>query len=204
MIERFGGLAWSANFRADVKDPELLKLMRRSGCRMLCVGFEFGDQEILNNVRKGVKIETMREFAAAAKQAGIRVHGCFMIGGPGETAQTARATIELAKSLPIDTAQFSGVCTYPGTEYYRWCRDRGYLVPSDWPQWVDEKGEQRSVITLPDLPVDEINRFVDRGLREFYLRPRQMARMALAIRSWADLRAKLHGLASFIDYFRPS
>ena len=204
IIARFPGLAWSANFRADVIDPALLKLMKRSGCRMLCVGFEFGDKGVLNRVRKGIKIETMRRFADAARRAGIRVHGCFMFGGPGETPETAQATIAFAKSLPIDTAQFSGVCTYPGTEYYRWVRDHGCLVPTDWTEWVDAEGEQRSVVNLPDLDVGEINAFVDRGLKEFYLRPRQMVRMALALRNWSDVRTKLYGLASFIDYFRSS
>jgi len=201
-LRRFPGLAWSANFRADMTDLSVLKLMKRSGCRMLCVGFEFGDQRILDNVRKGEKIETMRRFAELARKAGVRVHGCFMIGGPGETRETARATIEFAKSLPIDTVQFSGVCVYPGTEYYEWARSNGYLVPTDWPEWVDAEGEQRSIVSLPELDVNEINEFVDRGLKEFYLRPTQMMRMARSIRGWGDVRAKLHGLRSFLDYFK--
>jgi len=165
------------------------------------VGFEFGNQQILNNVRKGIRLEHMREFAALAGEAGIRVHGCFMIGGPGETRETASQTIEFARRLPIDTAQFSGVCAYPGTEYYDWVRENGYLVPQDWPQWVDENLEQRAIINLPQLSVDEINELVDQGLREFYLRPRQMWRMLRNIRSWADVKTKWHGLRSFVGYF---
>jgi radical SAM superfamily enzyme YgiQ (UPF0313 family) len=194
-------LPWSANARADLRDLETLKLMKRAGCRMLCVGFEFGNQQILNNVKKGIKLDHMREFAEAASKAGIRVHGCFMIGGPEETRETARDTIEFAKSLPVDTVQFSGVCAYPGTEYYCWVRDNGYLVPQDWPQWVDENLEQRAIIDFPQLPLDEINGLVDEGLREFYLRPRQMWRMLWNVRSWADLKTKFYGLRSFLDYF---
>ena len=194
-------ISWSANSRADLRDLETLRLMKRSGCRMLCVGFEFGNQQILNNVRKGIKLEHTREFAELAWKVGIRVHGCFMIGGPGETRETARQTIEHAKSLPIDTVQFSGVCAYPGTEYYNWVKESGCLVPQDWPQWVDQNLEQRAVISFPQLPVDEINELVDQGLREFYLRPRQMWRMLRNIRSWADVKTKWHGLMSFVDYF---
>ena len=195
-------ISWSANARPDLRDLETLGLMKRAGCRMLCVGFEFGNQQILNNVRKGTKIEHMREFAYLARKAGIRVHGCFMVGGPGETRETVRETIEFAKNLPIDTVQFSGVCTYPGTEYYKWVKENGYLVPEDWPQWVDENFEQRAIINLPQLSVDEINLMVDKGLWEFYLRPRQMWTMFYNLRSWADIKAKLHGLMSFIEYFR--
>ena len=201
MLQRGIGVAWSANARADLRDLETLRLMKRSGCRMVCVGFEFGSQQILNNVRKGTRLEHMREFADLARQAGIRVHGCFMVGGPGETRETARQTIEFAKSLPIDTVQFSGVCAYPGTAYYAWAKENGYLVPKDWPQWVDENLEQRAIIDLPQLPVDEINAFVDQGLGEFYMRPRQMWAMLRNVRSWADVKAKFHGLRSFVEYF---
>lgn len=201
MLRRGIEIPWSANARADLRDLDTLRLMKRAGCRMLCVGFEFGNQQILNNVRKGIRLEHMREFAEFARKAGIRVHGCFMIGGPGETQKTARETIEFAKRLPVDTAQFSGVCAYPGTEYYEWVKQNGYLMPQDWPQWVDEKLEQRAIVNFPQLSVDEINELVDRGLREFYLRPVQMLRMLRNIRSWADVKTKLYGLMSFVNYF---
>jgi anaerobic magnesium-protoporphyrin IX monomethyl ester cyclase len=201
MLRRGIKIPWSANARADLRDPDTLRLMKRAGCRMLCVGFEFGNQQILNNVRKGVRLEHMREFAELARKAGIRVHGCFMIGGPGETQETARETIEFAKGLPVDTAQFSGVCAYPGTEYYKWVKQNGCLVPQDWPQWVDEKLEQRAIVNFPQLSVDEINELVDQGLKEFYLRPVQVLRMLRNVKSRADVTAKFHGLVSFVDYF---
>jgi radical SAM superfamily enzyme YgiQ (UPF0313 family) len=201
ILRRGTKISWSANARADLQDLETLRLMKRSGCRMLCAGFEFGNQQVLNNVRKGIKLEHMRKFAELASEAGIRVHGCFMIGGPGETRETARQTIEFAKSLPIDTVQFSGVTAYPGTLYYEWASGNGYLVPQDWPEWVDENLEQRAIIDFPQLAVHEINQLVDEGLREFYLRPKQAWAMLRNMRSWADVKAKWHGLMSFVDYF---
>lgn len=194
-------ISWSANARVDLNDVETLRLMKQSGCRMLCVGFEFGSQEMLNNIKKGTTLEQSRIFAENCRKAGIRVHGCFMIGGPGETRQTAMQTIQFAKDLPIDTVQFSGVCPYPGTEYYRWCEEHGYLVPKDWTEWVDKNKEQRTVINLPGLSMKEINKLVDMGLKSFYLRPSQMFRMLREIRSVSDLRAKLYGLKSFAGYF---
>ena len=194
-------ISWSANARVDLNDLETLKLMKRSGCRMLCVGFEFGNQKILDNVKKGITVEQSHIFTQNCRRARIRVHGCFMVGGPGETRETAMETIKLARKLPIDTVQFSGVCPYPGTEYYRWCEENGCLVPKDWTEWVDENLEQRTIIDLPGLPMDEINELVDLGLKSFYLRPGQMFRMVKEIRSWADVKAKFHGLKSFINYF---
>ena len=201
LIRRDLKLSWSANARVDLNDLEILRLMKRSGCRMLCVGFEFGDQQILNNVRKGTTIEQMRLFAENAAKARIRIHGCFMIGGPGETRETAMKTIALSQQLKIDTAQFAGVVAYPGTAYYEWAKKEGALVPTDWRDWVTEDFEQASIISLPSLSKDAINALIDFGLRRFYLRPRQIMRMLRNINSWADVKAKYHGLLSFVGYF---
>jgi anaerobic magnesium-protoporphyrin IX monomethyl ester cyclase len=194
-------ISWAANARPDLRDPEVFKLMKRSGCRWLCVGYEFGNQQMLNNVHKGTKLEHMREFSELAHQAGILVNGCFMIGAPGETRETAIETIEFAKSLPIYSAQFTGLVAYPGTEYYDWVKGQGCLVPKDWSEWVDENHEQRTVVSFPNLSKEEIDELVDKGLKEFYLRPVQIWRTAAAIRTWTDVRTKFHGLRSFVEYF---
>lgn len=195
-------LSWSANARVDLNDFEILHLMKRAGCRMLCVGFEFGDQKILNNVRKGTTVEQMRVFAENAAKAKIRIHGCFMIGGPDETRETALKTIALSQELNIDTAQFAGVVAYPGTAYYDWAKGAGAIVPRDWREWVTKDYEQASIVSLPTLNKEEINELVDLGLRKFYLRPAQMWRMFKNINSWADVKAKAYGLWSFVNYFR--
>jgi radical SAM superfamily enzyme YgiQ (UPF0313 family) len=88
-------IRWSCNVRTDVK-RDLLQLMRRAGCRMLMIGFEFGTQGALDAVKKGTKIERAREFAADAAGLGYTLHWCFMIGAPGETVASARATIDYA------------------------------------------------------------------------------------------------------------
>lgn len=201
IIRRKIPLSWSANARVDLNDLEILKLMKRSGCRMLCVGFEFGDQEILNSTRKGTTVDQMYTFAQNAHKARLRIHGCFMFGGPGETWETAQKTIELSQALKIDTAQFTGVVAYPGTAYYDWAKEAGVLIPKNWRDWVDENYEQMTVVELPGLSKDQINQLTDEGLRRFYLRPSQMLRMLLNMRDWADVKAKFHGLKSFISYF---
>lgn len=201
IIRRDVKLSWSANARVDLNDLETLKLMKRSGCRMLCVGFEFGDQKILNNVKKGTTVDQMYTFAENAAKAGLRIHGCFMIGGPEETRETAMKTIKMSQELKIDTAQFTGVVAYPGTSYYEWAKDSGALIPKDWRDWVTDDFEQAATVDLPTLSREEIHELVDLGLRNFYLRPSQMARMAKNISSWSDVKAKFHGLSSFLNYF---
>ncbi len=193
-------IPWSCNTRVDM-DLELLPIMKEAGCRMLMTGFEFGTQQALDSVKKGVSIEQSIKFAHAANRLGFTIHGCFMIGAPGETEESARKTIEFAKSLPCDTVQFSGLCPYPGTELYEWAKINGFLIPRDWTEWVDENHEQCTLLSYPQLSRERIDYYIDRGLKEFFLRPRQMAKMIFNIRSFADIRRKLYGLKSFLNYF---
>ncbi|MCK5380560.1 MAG: radical SAM protein [Candidatus Latescibacteria bacterium] len=198
LLRRGLKLTWSCNVRVDM-DLSLLPLMKRAGCRMLMTGFEFGTQAALDAVKKGITLEQSRAFAERAHDLGFVIHGCFMIGAPGETRESARATIDFARSLPLDTVQFSGICVYPGTQMYDWAKEQGYLVPKDWREWVSEKYEQVTLLDYPQLRKEEMDALIDEGLRAFYLRPRQMMRMVWAIRSWSDVRRKLFGIRSFVD-----
>jgi radical SAM superfamily enzyme YgiQ (UPF0313 family) len=191
-------VTWSCNCRTDL-DLKLLRLMKRAGGRMLMVGFEFGTQESLDAVKKGTTLEHSIGLATEAKRLGLTVHGCFMFGAPGETKDSALKTIEFAKSLPVDTVQFSAICAYPGSEIYKWASEKGFLVPRAWREWVDKDWEQVTVLSYPKLDKDEIDRLIDRGLREFYLRPKQMMRMAMGIRTLDDLRRKLYGFRRFLQ-----
>jgi len=202
ILKRNLKITWSCNCRTDV-DLKLLPLMKQAGCRMLMVGFEFGTQEALDAVKKGTTLEQSMRLAKEAQKLGFTVHGCFMFGAPGENMESALKTIEFAKSLPMDTVQFSGICAYPGTEIYQQASKNGTLVPNSWREWVDENWEQVTVLDYPRLSKEEIDGLIDKGLKEFYLRPRQMVRMALDTRTPDDLRRKLFGIKMFIQSQRP-
>lgn len=192
-------ISWNCNTRVDM-DLDLLPLMKKAGCRMLMTGFEFGDQALLDAVKKGVTLEQARRFAEEAKRHGLIIHGCFMIGAPNETRASAKKTIDFAKSLPLDTVQFSGICAYPGTEMYNWAREKGFLIPKDWREWVSKDHEQVTLLDYPGLSKKEIDDLIDEGLRSFYLRPSQILKMAFNISSLEDLKRKIFGLKSFLDY----
>jgi len=171
---------------------------------MLMVGFEFGTQEALDAVKKGTTLEQSVRLAKEAERLGFTVHGCFMFGAPGENMESALRTIEFAKSLPMDTVQFSGICAYPGTEIYQQARKNGSLVPGTWREWVDEKWEQVTVLDYPGLGKEEIDKLIDRGLREFYLRPKQILKMIWATRTHEDLKRKLYGLKGLLKSLKVS
>ncbi len=194
-------ITWSCNMRVNT-DLEMLPLMRESGCRMLMTGFEFGYDDGLAAVRKGgVNVEMAREYAIRADQLGFTIHGCFMIGAPGETRTTAQKTLDFAKSLPLDTIQITGVAAYPGTAIYKWAKQNNYLLANDWRDWLTLQKEQRTLLNYPQLSSKEIDYFIDKGLKEFYLRPKQIWQMLISIRSIGDLLRKLHGFGAFVQYF---
>ncbi len=193
-------ITWSCNVRVDI-DLSLLPVMKRHGCRMLMIGYESGNQRCLDAVCKRVSLNQSKRFTEVAHRLGFILHGCFMFGFPEETPKEAQKTIDFAKSLPLDTVQFSGITAYPGTSIYEWAKKNGYLVPKDWTEWVSSEKEQVTVLNYPQFSKEEIDYYIDKALKEFYLRPKQMARMAVNIRSLADVKRKLFGFRSFLDYF---
>jgi anaerobic magnesium-protoporphyrin IX monomethyl ester cyclase len=191
---------YTANARCDV-DVETLKLLKRSGLRLLCVGVESADQKILNNVKKGIKVSQIREFFKAAKKADVLVHGCFMVGNKGETRETLQQTLEFAKELNPDTAQFFPLMIYPGTEAYEWARNDGLLETEDYDRWLTPDGMHNSVVVRPDLPSEELRLFCDRARREFYLRPRYIARkLRQSLKSPYEAKRTMKSFGTFARY----
>lgn len=166
---------WSANARADV-DFETMKRMREAGCRLLCVGVESGEQKILNNIHKGTTVIGIKRFMKDAKKAGLLVHGCFILGNQGETKHSIRKTIDFAKELEPDTAQFFPLMVYPGTEAYKYFEEKGFLTTTDFSEWVDREGSHNTIVSRPWLSNKELVECCDLGRREFYLRPKYIGK----------------------------
>ena len=164
---------WSCNARTDIPF-DVLKDMKEAGCRMLIVGYETGNPEIMKNIKKGITIEQAERFTKDAKKVGIKIFGCFMIGLPGETKETIRETMEWAKKLRPDMAQIQQIVPFPGTEFYDWCKERGYLITEDPDRWLDENGQLDFLVDYPNLKHDELKKLRDKMMIEFYTNPKQM------------------------------
>jgi hopanoid biosynthesis associated radical SAM protein HpnJ len=167
------GLTWSCNAKANVP-YETLKVMRECGLRLLLVGFESGNQQILNTIRKGIRVDRAREFVKNCKRLGIKIHGTFIMGLPGETRQTMRETMEYACELDVDTIQVSLAAPYPGTELYAQALANGWLKRD---VLVDEHGIQDAALEYPYLSREEIFRAVEEFYRRFYMRPAPIFRI---------------------------
>jgi hopanoid biosynthesis associated radical SAM protein HpnJ len=162
------GKSWGGNARGNL-DYETLKIMKDGGCRILMVGYETGSDEILKNVKKGIRAKTYRQFAKDAKRAGIMTHGAFILGLPGETPQTIDETIQFACDLDPNTIQVSLAAPYPGTEFYEWARTNGYLAPET--ELIGEHGYQDCKVEYPEISSIEVFKGVEKFYKKFYFRP---------------------------------
>jgi hopanoid biosynthesis associated radical SAM protein HpnJ len=172
------GITWSCNAKANVP-RETLKVLRDNGLRLLLVGYESGNQQILINIKKGLRVDRARQFAADCRDLGITVHGTFILGLPGETKETIQETIRFAREVNPHSLQVSVAAPYPGTELYRQAVEQGWLPEdADGADLVSEDGSQLAALSYPHLEHTEILDSVDAFYRRFYFRAGKIAEMS--------------------------
>lgn len=164
---------WSCTSRVNV-DYETLKAMKDAGCRLLIVGYESGDPQILKNIKKGATVERAIKFTEDAHRAGLVIHGDFIVGLPGETRETIQRTMEFAKRLDTETIQVSVGHPYPGTEFYDYVQQNQLITPD---KMTDEKGHQLPTVQYGELDQAEIMEWVERFYDEYYFRPKAVWRI---------------------------
>jgi hopanoid biosynthesis associated radical SAM protein HpnJ len=167
------GFRWSCTARVN-SDYETLKAMADAGARLFIVGFESGDPQILKNIKKGATVEQAREFTKNCKKVGIRVHGDFIIGLPGETKETIQRTLDFARELDVETIQVSIAHAYPGTELYTQLSGKNFMTTE---AAADTGGHQLPHIEYPGLPREEMMAAVNRFYDSYYFRPRVVWRI---------------------------
>jgi hopanoid biosynthesis associated radical SAM protein HpnJ len=191
------GVTWSCNAKADVPYATL-KVLKDNGLRLLLVGYESGSQAILNNIKKGLRIDRAREFTRNARALGIKIHGTFIMGLPGETRETIEETVRFALDIDPDTIQVSLAAPYPGTALHREARERGWLQENDL---VDAGGMQTSVLGYPHLSRTEIFGSLEQFYRRFYFRPRKIFAIGGdMLRDPAVFRRRLSEGAQFLRF----
>jgi hopanoid biosynthesis associated radical SAM protein HpnJ len=164
---------WSCTSRVTT-DYETLKAMKNAGCRLLIVGYESGDPQILKNIKKGATIDMAQRFTANCKKLGLLIHGDYIVGLPGESRESIRRTIDFAKRLDTETIQVSIAHPYPGTEFYEYAR-KNDLITID--SMTDEAGHQLPNIIYPGLDRAELVDWVEKFYGEYYFRPRVVWRV---------------------------
>lgn len=199
LIEQKNRLTWTCNVRADL-DEETMRWMKKADCRLVIVGFESGSNEILKLMKKGITVE---QFKAAenAKKTGLLIHACYMMGNRGETLETMYETLNLAKKLNTDTAQFFPLMIYPGTEAYEWAKSENLISAKSFDEWLTPEGLHNTVVRTHDLTAQEIVDFCNYARREYYLRPAYiLMKLRSMFRNPAEVRRTLKAFLSFYKY----
>ena len=167
------GVTWSCNAKANVP-RDTLKVLKDNGLRLLLVGYESGNQQILHNIKKGMLVDVARRFTRDCHELGITIHGTFILGLPGETKATIEETIRFATEINPHTIQVSLAAPYPGTFLYRQAVENGWL-DANHAELVDDNGIQIAPLHYPHLSHREIFDSVEVFYKRFYFRAGKIA-----------------------------
>jgi hopanoid biosynthesis associated radical SAM protein HpnJ len=193
------GVTWSCSSKANL-DYDALKGLKERRLRLLMVGYESGNQEILNNIKKGIRLDKAREFTANCKKLGIKIHGTFVLGLPQETPETIEKTIRFACEIDPDTIQVSLAAPYPGTELYQQAKERGWFSQKK-DGFVGDDGTQSCVLEYPGMPATRIFEELERFYRRFYFRPKPIWRIVKTmIRDPVERKRRLQDGRDFFKF----
>lgn len=162
---------WLINgIRVDSLDLELLQKLKKAGCYRVSFGIESGNQQVLNDVGKGITLEQIREAVKLTKIAKIEAFGFFMLALPLDTKETMQQTIDFSKELDLDVAKFAITIPYPGTRLYQKYEEQGLINTKDWSDYLQHKSTTK-VYQHPNLDWKTIEYYYKKSFREYYLRP---------------------------------
>ena len=194
------GVTWSCNAKANVP-RKTLEIMKAGGLRLLLVGYESGNQQILINIKKGLRTEVARQFTKDCHDLGIVIHGTFILGLPGETAETIEETINYAKELNPHTIQVSLAAPYPGTFLYKQATENGWF--DNTADLLTDDGEQIAQLSYPHLPAAQIFDAVEDFYRRYYFRFGKIRDIVWEmLRDWNMMKRRLREGVEFVEFLR--
>src|SRR5271170_3684154 len=195
------GVMWSCNAKANVP-RETLKVLKDNGLRLLLVGYETGNQQILHNIKKGMRVEFARRFTKDCHELGITIHGTFILGLPGETTETIQETIRFATEINPHTIQVSLAAPYPGTFLYNQAVQEGWL-DADHAELINDDGIQIAPLSYPHLSHTEIFDSVETFYKRFYFRPSKIGSIVgEMIRSPDMMKRRLREGVEFREFLK--
>lgn len=161
LVQRPLDLEWTCEARVDLVDMELLTVMRKAGCRLIYYGIESGDQHILDRLNKTITLARVDSAVRFTREAGIKAAAYFMLGCPGETRETMKRTVDYARELRLDHAQFSVCSPLPGSALYE-----QYGRGKDWGRFQYLGGGEKACCST-EVGLDEVEAAVESANAEY-------------------------------------
>ena len=189
LAKRKKKLVWSSNIRIGLVDKEMLRYMKESGCWMVLVGIESGNQEILNRVKKQIKLQQAEQLSNWCKEVGLMFHPSFIIGHPGETIETINQTINFANKLHTHFPLFTIMVPYPGTELWRTAEEYGAIDKSNYDCF--SLGSENPPFIPHGLAKEILIEKRKEAYKKCYLSLPMITRHLRTIRSFEDIRRML-------------
>ena len=190
---------WSCNTRVDLTF-ETMKKMKDAGCRLLVCGYESGNQQVLDDIKKGITLKQSQEFADNARKLDIKVFGCFMIGLTGDNLETINETYEFAKKVYPDMCFFQQAVPFPGTEFYKWAKENNYLITEDYNKWLNEDGYLNCLVDYPYADHNQIEKIRDNLMSKYYFSFAYIGKTFLANLDWTEFKRVVRGGTQYIKF----
>lgn len=191
-IMRRHNMVWGCQARADAITEPIARMLSESNCRYVDIGVESFNEDILKYIHKGESAEDIYRAVGLLRKYKVPVKLNVLIGSsPLETRETVRDTLRQAKKVGADQVMFNIVSPFPGTEYYRICKENGWLATDDY---VPTDVQRESILNLPNLSSREMEKLLFRNNIGFFLSPRFIVRQLGRFRSLGELREAFKAL----------
>lgn len=190
---------WKCNSRADLLDEDLIRLMKETGCHLIFVGIESGNQKIIDYYKKSIKLEDIKKAFKTLNKAGMDTVAHFMIGAPEEDRKKIKESVNLARSLNATFTSFNILIPYPGTEIYSDLLNRGLFEAKDV---KDADPLRNCVFKTKYLSSSALERELKRAYLRFYFSPSYLFKKIISIRSFSELKNSLMGARGLLNILR--
>ena len=201
MIDEKIDLSWWCTTRSHCLDKELLSLMKQAGCHTIGVGFESADDQVLKNIKKGLRLDYIKNAIKMTRDADIDILLFCVLGFLGETRESMYETIDFLQTLNASFITLGIAVPAPGTGFYHQMKEKGYLLHNKWDLYDPLK---LPVYNYPNLSAEEIYDAAAYGLRKFYLRPSYIFDRFKSVENPAQFYRYVKNFGGFLKrYIRP-
>ncbi|MGC8972208.1 MAG: B12-binding domain-containing radical SAM protein, partial [bacterium] len=176
ILRRGWKFKWWAFSRVEgiLNNPKMVELMAKAGNYMVFIGFESANQEVLDSFKKKLVVEKAKEAINILRKNKIKVMGSFILGAIEETKEMIQRTINYAKNLDPDIAQFSVLTPYPGTALFEEVKSK--IINKNWLKY--DGGY--NVFRLEYLNPIEVRWLIAKAYISFYGRPKRLLKQGIS------------------------
>lgn len=162
-------IKWMCDTRSDKLNEDILKIMKKAGCRQVNIGVESGSEKILNFIQKGESLETTRNAFLLAKKLKVNTLAYFMMGFPSETKEDVQQSIKTMREIKPDSVCWSLFTPYPGTEIYNHLVENGLLAESpDWSCFFHHSPDMNFSKNISNREWLELIKLVDTAILDYH------------------------------------